>query len=332
MNEVDRNASPSAYGWVFQVGAGITLMLDHVKSFKSLKMEGKSDDIEISFDTGKIYAQAKSVTQIGNQKNATRDLNDALKVLSDDCKNNDALKLIYITNIANPLSSRYKSAFEYEHLYDFSVLPEEDQKVVKSKVSNDFPVDKFQVYILRFFGEGNNKFSSVQAKMEKFLREALHDQSFSDRILNSWFKTFMVNCSDKPDNTKSIELNKRDIFLPVIALVMDNPVSEEKLNKVYTYDDYDELIQKYRSLIDRQTCNYEFYSSVMGSYMSKIAYYKGSEDFKYIFVYDNWKQFEEPFCDAISDIEEREALVKLIMLTIIEKRRKLHTVREAIGL
>lgn len=56
--EVDTNASASAYGWVFQVGAGITLMLDNVTEFTSMKMEGKSDDIEFTLPTGKIYAQA----------------------------------------------------------------------------------------------------------------------------------------------------------------------------------------------------------------------------------------------------------------------------------
>ena len=44
----DTNASPSAYGWAFQVGAGIKLMLDNIADFTALKMEGKDDDIEIS--------------------------------------------------------------------------------------------------------------------------------------------------------------------------------------------------------------------------------------------------------------------------------------------
>ena len=40
----NRNASPSAYGWDFQVGAGIKLMLDYVTEFTAIKMEGKNDD------------------------------------------------------------------------------------------------------------------------------------------------------------------------------------------------------------------------------------------------------------------------------------------------
>lgn len=66
-NTINRNASPSAYGWAFQVGAGIKLMLENVKEFTALKMEGKNDDIEITMPNGKIYAQAKSTTVMGNQ-------------------------------------------------------------------------------------------------------------------------------------------------------------------------------------------------------------------------------------------------------------------------
>lgn len=53
------NASPSAYGWCFQVGAGITLMLDNIKDFTSIKMEGKSDDIEINTPTGENICSSK---------------------------------------------------------------------------------------------------------------------------------------------------------------------------------------------------------------------------------------------------------------------------------
>ena len=37
MKTVDTNASPAAYGWCFQVGAGIKLMLDYVQDFSHIK-------------------------------------------------------------------------------------------------------------------------------------------------------------------------------------------------------------------------------------------------------------------------------------------------------
>ena len=327
MGEINRNASPSAFGWTFQVGAGITLMLDYVKTFKSLKIEGKSDDIELSFDEGKIYAQAKSVTQIGDQKTAA-----ALEVLSDDVKNNDAIKLIYVTNIANPLSSRYESAFEYEHLYEFSVLPEEDQEKIISKVGDNFPIDKFQVYILRFFGEGNNKFTSLQAKIARFLQEILKESTFDEKLLNSWFTAFMANGSDRPSEHNTVELTKDKIFLPVMAFILDNPVSEERFNEVCNYDDYDGLVRRYSSLIDRQICEYEFYASVMGEYNRNKEYHIGDKNYRYTFVRNSWEMYKDWFSAIAVDNDECEALAKITLLTLIEKQGRIRAVQEAVGL
>ena len=48
VKETDRNASQSAFGWDFQVGAGIILMLENIKELSKLKIEGKNDDIELT--------------------------------------------------------------------------------------------------------------------------------------------------------------------------------------------------------------------------------------------------------------------------------------------
>lgn len=329
--EVDTNASASAYGWVFQVGAGITLMLDNVKEFISLKMEGKSDDIELDLNTGKIYAQAKSVTQIGDQRSASTNLNNALKLLASDNKNGDAVKLIYITNIANPLSSKQSSAFQYEHIYDFSVLSKEDQDNICSKVEKDFATEKFQVHILNFFGEGDNKFANVKLKISEFLREALDDPSYNKRLLDSWFETFMVNCSDKPDDEKSVNLNKKQIMMPVIVLVIDTPLSEEEFNKVCDYEDYCEIEQEFREVINRQICDYEFVAEVTGDFLYKRNQQVKSNQYRYTYVKEEWKNYEHYF-NVIKDEEKREALIKLILLTIITRRSKINRIKEAANL
>lgn len=150
-NNIDTNASPSAYGWCFQVGAGITLMLDNMNNFTSLKMEGATDDIELTLDTGKIYAQAKSVTQIGDQRSAATNLTNALRTLSQASHKGDVVQLIYITNIINPLSSKISSAFQYGGNYDFSILPTDAQNKILKKTSDDFPTEKFHLRILNFF-------------------------------------------------------------------------------------------------------------------------------------------------------------------------------------
>lgn len=328
---VDTNASPSAYGWCFQVGAGITLLLDNVKEFTSLKMEGASDDIEITLDTGKIYAQAKSVTQIGDQRSASTNLNNALRLLMQDACNGDAFRLIYITNIANPLSSSIASAFQYGYSYDYSVLPDDAKAKINKTVGTDFPTDKFQLHILNFFGEGENKFASIKEKISVFLRNAINNPSYNKRLLESWFETFMVNASDKPDNQKKLELKKKDVIYPVIVLVIDPPVSADELAKVCDYDNHAEICQQFRETIYNKVCDYEFFSEVIGDFLSKRNQVSNKATYKYDFVKNEWKNYETQF-SAITNAENREALIKLLLLTVITQRSKINDIREATNL
>ena len=184
---------------------------------------------------------------------------------------------------------------------------------------------------MNFFGEGDNKFANVKIKIAEFLREALEDPSYNKRLLDSWFETFMVNCSDKPDAEKSVNLSKNQIMLPVIILAIDTPLSEEDFNKVCDYEDYDELEQEYREIINRQMCDYEFVAEVTGDFLFKRQQQVSKSQYKYQYVKDEWKNYEQHF-SLIKDEEKREALIKLILLTVITRRKKIDRIREAANL
>lgn len=330
-NSIDTNASPSAYGWCFQVGAGITLMLENINKFTSLKMEGASDDIELTLDTGKIYAQAKSVTQIGDQRSASSNLKNALRTLSQAAHNGDALQLIYITNISNPLSSKAYSAFQYGTNYEFSILPVDAQNKILKNSGNSFPAEKFHLHILNFFGEGDNKFDSIKNKISDFLREAIDDPSYNKRLLDSWFETFMINATDKPDKKKKLELDKKDVIYPVIVLVIDQPIKEEEFRKVSEYDDYDGICQMFRKIIYAKLCDYQFVSEVLGEFLSKRNQSVNKATYPYEFVKNEWSNYQSKFSE-IKDKEIQEALIKLLLLTVIIHRRKVDKIREATNL
>jgi len=329
---VDRNASPSAYGWCFQVGAGISLMLDYVKDFTRLKMEGVSDDIELTFNDGnKLYAQAKSVTQIGDQRSASKNLTDALKVLSEDEQNGDALKLVYITNIMNPLSSKVVSAFQFGHSYEFSILPTDAKKKIFNKVGTNFPVDKFQLEILNFFGEGSNKFQEIENKIKDFLRVAINDTSYSNPLLKSWFETFMVNAADKPDKEKKLDLSKNQVIFPVIAVIIDPPVLDIEFNKVCDYDNYSEITQEFRKTIYENTYDYEFIAHVLGDFLDKRKMALDKTDYKYEFTKNEWQNYENEFIH-IKNADKRQALIKIMLLTIITRNSIINRIKEAANL
>ncbi|MGI6169744.1 MAG: hypothetical protein ACOYI4_08615, partial [Christensenellales bacterium] len=73
-------------------------------------------------------------------------MTNALRLLMQDSINGDAVSLIYTTNIANPLSSKTTSVFQYDRSYEFSVLPDDAQKKILNKVMTDFPTDKFKLH------------------------------------------------------------------------------------------------------------------------------------------------------------------------------------------
>ena len=327
----DTNASPSGYGWDFQVGAGIVLMLDNVKTFISMKMEGASDDIELTLETGKIYAQAKSVTQMGDQSSASTNLTKALITLSKDAGNGDAVKLIYITNIINPFSSKISSDYQYGGSYEFSILPTDVQMKIRSKVDRDFPTDIFEVHILHFFGEGKNKFNSIKTKIAEFLRESIDDISYSNQLLESWFTTFMANAADKPTNKKPFELKKKDIIFPVIVLVIDRPTSENDFIRVCNHNNYSEVVQRFREIINRNICDYEFVAGVLGDFLIKRNLFTDKANYKYSYVTTEWRGYEQQF-SVIKNQELREAVIKLLLLSVINQSGKISDIRRATNL
>ena len=58
------NASSSAFGWDFQSNAAIMLMLKNIDKATKVKVEGQTEDIEITFTNGKmLMSQVKSVVK-----------------------------------------------------------------------------------------------------------------------------------------------------------------------------------------------------------------------------------------------------------------------------
>ena len=334
--KINRNASPSAYGWAFQVGAGIKLMLDHVKEFECLKMEGKYDDIEITLSGNKkIYAQAKSVTQMGDQSTANVNLKKSLEVLDADSENEDSAQLIYITNILNPLSTSSKlSPFydKYDKIYDYSVLPATDQQKIIDLVGSDFPLEQFQIHVLRFFGKDEEKFDGIKEAIEKFLQEALGETSHIHNLWPKWYTLFSLNCTDKPKEEMSFDKTKKEILQPVIVLAIDPPVEREEFQEVSDYDDYGEIKKQYLNLINNCAYDYEFSTPVLGAYhLGKGKADRGDRaKYKYKFVSDKWKEYEKYFSE-ISNDDVREAVTKMTLLTIIVRSDKLESIRKAIN-
>ena len=100
-------ASYSAWGWLFQVTAAMVMGLKYRKKLTEMKVEGKTEDIELYFkDKKPIFVQAKSTGKsIEDNSNATKHCTDALNTLinTSNIKKKNYSQLIYISNFLNPL-------------------------------------------------------------------------------------------------------------------------------------------------------------------------------------------------------------------------------------
>ena len=132
-NMKSSNASSSAFGWDFQSNAAIVLMLKNIERAAKVKVEGKTEDIEITFSDGKILmSQAKSVGRPDDFTNVKRNLVKGLGTLNNAAKINDVEQLIFITNSPNPFNDittmyNFSSPFNFA---TYSELPENCQQVI----------------------------------------------------------------------------------------------------------------------------------------------------------------------------------------------------------
>ncbi|MCL2033487.1 MAG: hypothetical protein FWG94_02020 [Oscillospiraceae bacterium] len=89
------NASPIIFGWDFQINAAIILFLENIKEVKSIRVEGMTEDIEITLNNGRsIYSQSKAVERENDYTNVLKKLKEAIITLDAACKQVNCEKII----------------------------------------------------------------------------------------------------------------------------------------------------------------------------------------------------------------------------------------------
>ncbi|HDM8809201.1 hypothetical protein PCM16_10940 [Staphylococcus aureus] len=79
---MNHNASSSIFGWHFQINSAIVYFIKYIKDIKSIRIEGKDEDIELLlFNEKKILIQAKSYSKLGKDSKALEKLETGLNTL-----------------------------------------------------------------------------------------------------------------------------------------------------------------------------------------------------------------------------------------------------------
>lgn len=317
------NASPEMFGFDFQVNATIVLLLDNIKEVKTVRMEGASEDIELTMNDGKqIMAQAKATVKASSDFSHARDkLSDAIRTLSA-ADNSSVEQLILITNSKNPLNEDSSKHFFYgpPTSVGYADLSDEAQKVIDDIVARlgvDLDKNKFQISYFMFETDNlQTRYKVVEEKVRDFINQLNLGQVLSATELMQVWQNDILHNGSQTDTT--IKLNKKEIIWPVIVLTLGKQMPSEYI------EDYDqgfinEITSQYEYLINTITEKYDLITKILFDYNSS-NYALPMKERTRTFIKEKWKDYISVFSFESLDAEVQEAVTKVVLAKVIQQR------------
>ena len=270
-----RQATAAVNGFEFQKYAGIYLMLKVFDSFKTLKIEGESQDIEIEKDDGLyLFIQAKSTEKpYGlSGSSAKKRFKEAVESFKDTKTSNEGDNLVYINNFEQkkPFGVEWPQ-FSNPYYFKYEELPELLKAKIR-KISEPTSIDLNKLIFagLTFYGDDpDTKTKHIHEKLKETLAEI--DPNLlphSKLIMQAWASRFGLN-----GTTKSNKITKESIASDLTFYVLRGAeVSNEYREKLnIAEEDYLEAIDVYGELIERKGLGFKEYNLISKGYQNARA-------------------------------------------------------------
>lgn len=329
------NASQEVFGFDFQVNATIFLLLDNIKEVKTVRMEGASEDIELTLNDGQqIMAQAKGVVKGSSDfSNVRRNLQKAIGTLSA-ADNKSVEQLIFITNSKNPLKEDTSKGFFYgpPAIVGYNDLSDEAKKVIDNIVERlSVPFDKNKFQICYFMFETDNlktRYAVIEEKIKDFINHLNLGQVLSATELMQIWQNDLFHNGAQTDTT--IKLNKKEIVWPVIALTLDKHMPSDYIEE-YDQGLIDEVTTQYSYLINSITERYDLITKILYDYNSS-NYALPMKERTRKFIRDKWQDYVSVFTLESLDSEVQEAVTKVVLAKVIHQRYLINTISREVSL
>lgn len=329
------NASDSIFGWDFQINAAIVLMLEDITNVQKVRVEGKTEDIEITLTDGEfVFSQAKALSDPSSTKNVRKKLSDGLGTLNQAAKQYGVCKLIYITNAYDPLADKKsKPSFYGQSRKPYSSLMDSAKKVIENILSkenyNDIDKSKLFIYTLPFENDLNDRYKVVIEKVKDFISSIKSNLSGSaQEVLDIWQQQLFENATL---HDTAIVLTKKDIMWPLIVIMCDdgfrsNPFSEDIDDGMYA-----EILSRYKNFISCKCQKFSFVTRVLTDYQCFVSAKTGNERI-IEFVNNNWSRYLDEFTSTNDTEELLNTLVKIILFQLLRQRYLVNQVKKKVNL
>ena len=331
-----RRANAVIFAFDFQVNAAIVLMLENIEDLEAIRLEGNYEDIELEFCNNKyILAQAKAVENSSVDFSHVRsNLKKALISLSEGAQKCETSQLIMITNSPNPLNDDLSKGLFFGPSYrEYKTLPESSQNLVDSYLNEiDYPLDvnNFMIQVLPFETDNDlERYKVVRQTVEDFVgRLKLNTPGIGQKVLSVWQNDIFENGSRKD---ATIKLKKSDIIWPIIAIITDVERIDENLSDVFDTSLYEEILFKYKEVIDSCCERCEFFVRVLYDYSSYESN-KNAGEKCLDFALEKWGDYKSELLLENADEEMEKGLIQVILYNIVKNRRVIDRIKREVCL
>ena len=238
------NATATAFGWDFQSNAAIMLMLKNIERATRVKVEGETEDVEITFSDGKmLMSQAKSVEKADDLSNVRSNLKKGLGTLNNAAKLNNVEQLVFITNSPNPFKDA-DSKFHFSsplNIVAFSDLHNNAKKIIDdicSKNGYDFEKEMLSICVMQFHTEDlDERYKVLSDLTTQFLNSLGRHRIATKDLLTLWQHSFTVNATQR-----TTSITKKRMMWPIIAILCDVSAEDGELQD-YDENDVEEIMK-----------------------------------------------------------------------------------------
>ena len=322
------NASPSVFGWDFQINAAILMVLENIQESKAVRVEGATEDIEITLlNHEKIYGQAKSVVRLDDDSHVIENLEKALRTLNRAARNGDGRLFTYVTNAPNPFKEDHTRLYfnGLSHL-GFEELSETAQDKIKNLLQkngfSDLDVKKLDVRVIPFYGDDlRYRYKEIKGSIRDFLGHMDIDiPGIDEKIMGLWQKDFFHNATQVDT---SITITKEKLIWPLIVFVTDKVIARE-YKKDFDEEQAEEIENQYKLIIHQNVMNYRLVSRVLSGFRRSKLSVTG-------FVASKWQEYLD-IVSMVADAEVKESLVKIILYRILTQRDMIRKIKKGANL
>ncbi len=326
------NASASAFGWDFQSNAAIMLMLKNIEKASKVKVEGQTEDVEITFTDGKmLMSQVKAVVKPDDYRHVKEKLEAGLRTLNNASKLSNVDRLVFVTNSPNPFNDT-TTMFKFSsplNIVPFSELSTACQQTIIDICSSkgyDFDTALLSVCVMQFHGENDDeRYKVLSTLTTEFLNHLGVQKISTNQLLTLWQHSFAVNASQI-----TTSITKKRMVWPIIAILCE--VSEDDA-EIEDYDECDvaEILQKYRVVITNNSERFEFVSRVISDYNEFHPEMKSKERTKK-FIENNWKNYKDFFDLKSADSTTEKIVIRLTITNVLRSRKVISEIKGKVKL